>query len=280
MTSQRRTSKGIMRIEEISIESLSISSKNVRKTLKCEEDETTVDDLAEDIRDNGLINPITVKRCQNGDKYEIIAGQRRYLACKQLGFKTIPCNVKDDITEEDMEVISLVENVQRNQMTSADKIAAYSRLLEIHGGDYGKVASIIHITVPTLKKYCKIASLPKEITEKLNVKGEEKLSLEVCEQLAKVTEKVDREELLSEMKNMTNTQRVEALKKFNKQKCEDPSEMKDIKLDTVTKDHGVSLAPSVPYVIDKKGRCVIIPKQLYQGVLDMIKESGYPLSYK
>ena len=71
-----------MDIENIEITKLYVSNINVRKTLTCEEDETGISDLANDINTNGLINPITVRL--NNDKYEIIAGQRRYLAMKQL----------------------------------------------------------------------------------------------------------------------------------------------------------------------------------------------------
>jgi ParB family chromosome partitioning protein len=68
---------------DIDIDELYVSDINVRKTLESEEDETGISDLANDIKQNGLINPITV-RLDNNNKYEIIAGQRRFLAIKLL----------------------------------------------------------------------------------------------------------------------------------------------------------------------------------------------------
>jgi len=80
-----------MEIINIEISKLYVSDVNVRKTLTSEEDETGIIDLANDIDVNGLINPITVR--QIGDKYEIIAGQRRFLAIRYLNKTHIPCNV-------------------------------------------------------------------------------------------------------------------------------------------------------------------------------------------
>ena len=82
-----------MEVKDIDIISLYVSELNVRKILTSDEDETGISDLANDIRSNGLINPITVRKSK--DKYEIIAGQRRYLACKMLKRSTIPCNIVD-----------------------------------------------------------------------------------------------------------------------------------------------------------------------------------------
>ena len=87
-----------MNICEIGIDKLFVSNVNVRKTLTSEEDETGIYDLANDINTNSLINPITVRL--NGDKYEIIAGQRRYLAMKQLNKTHIPCNILDIDTQK------------------------------------------------------------------------------------------------------------------------------------------------------------------------------------
>ena len=80
-------------------------------------------------------NPITVRL--NGDKYEIIAGQRRFLAMKQLNKTHIPCNVLTIDTQK-AEEISLVENVQRNQMTTCDKVRSYSKLYDVYNKDIDK----------------------------------------------------------------------------------------------------------------------------------------------
>lgn len=72
-----------MNIQTISIDDLFVSEINVRKLLSSEDDETDISDLADNIKEFELINPLTVQKSENL-KYEIIAGQRRYLALKVL----------------------------------------------------------------------------------------------------------------------------------------------------------------------------------------------------
>ena len=74
---------------------------------------------SESISKQGLLSPPTVR--QRGDRYGLIAGQRRYLACKKLGFKTIPCFNRNDLTDGEATAISLVENVHRAEMNPIDK---------------------------------------------------------------------------------------------------------------------------------------------------------------
>ena len=69
-----------MNFQNIDINKLNISNQNVRKNLREIEEETNIDSLANDIKQYGLINPISVKKINN--KFEIYAGQRRFLACK------------------------------------------------------------------------------------------------------------------------------------------------------------------------------------------------------
>ena len=166
-----------MEIANIEISKLYVSNINVRKTLISEEDETGITDLANDININGLINPITVR--VNADKYEIIAGQRRYLAMKQLNKSHIPCNILNVNTQK-AEEISLVENVQRNQMTTCDKVRSYSKLYDVYSGDIDKVISAIHISKQTIYKYLKMRNLPEEVLNLLYTNSENKISIDVA----------------------------------------------------------------------------------------------------
>jgi ParB family chromosome partitioning protein len=93
-----------MEVANIEITKLYVSNINVRKTLTSEEDETGITDLANDINTNGLINPITIRL--NNNKYEIIAGQRRYLAMKQLNKTYIPCNILNIDTQKAEEYLN------------------------------------------------------------------------------------------------------------------------------------------------------------------------------
>jgi ParB family chromosome partitioning protein len=171
-----------MEIINVDITNLFVSNINVRKTLTSEEDETGISDLANDINTNGLINPITVRA--NNDKYEIIAGQRRYLAMKHLNKTHIPCNVLNIDTQK-AEEISLVENVQRNQMTTLDKIRSYSKLYDVYNRDIDKVISAIHISKQTIQKYLKLRNLPEEVLKLLDTTNENKITIDVAIELTK-----------------------------------------------------------------------------------------------
>ena len=202
-----------MDIVEIDIGNLYVSDINVRKTLSSEDDETGIIDLANDIKTNGLINPITVRKVD--DKYEIIAGQRRYLAAKLLNFKSMTCHLLGVDTQK-AEEISLVENVQRNQMTTSDKVRAYSRLYDVYEGNLDKVIAAIHITKATLQKYLKMRKLPNPVLELLDSKDENKISIDVAIELTKLPPNTDITEVLNKTCQLTNTQKKDAIKEFIK----------------------------------------------------------------
>ena len=200
-----------MEVKELDITLLFVSELNVRKTLTSDEDETGISDLANDIRANGLINPITVRRMES--KYEIIAGQRRYLACKLLNKPTIPCNIVD-VTRQKAEEISLVENVQRNPMTNSDKIKTYSKLYEVYNKDIDKVISVINISKITLTKYLKLNSLPDDIIRLLDTSSENKITIEVAVELTKLPAAVDKMKIVKNIQSLTSAQKIKAIKDF------------------------------------------------------------------
>ncbi len=258
-----------MEVKDINIEYLYVSELNVRKILTSDEDETGISDLANDIRTNGLINPITVRKV--GDKYEIIAGQRRYCACKFIKKDTIPCNIID-VSSQKAEEISLVENVQRNQMTNTDKIKCYSKLYNVYNQDIDKVINAINISKATLNKYLKISSLSDDIIKCLDSSGEDKISLDVALELTRLPSTINKLDILQNIQNMTNTQKISAIKKFIKDKCTTIDELINISEDIVLNDNKIGIAPAFPYVIDENGNNIKIPKELFGDIIETIKE--------
>ena len=257
-----------MEVKEVDINNLFVSELNVRKTLTSDEDETGISDLANDIRANGLINPITVRKIES--KYEIIAGQRRYLACKLLNKPTIPCNIVD-VTRQKAEEISLVENVQRNPMTNSDKIKTYSKLYQVYNKDIDKVISVINISKITLTKYLKLNSLPDDIIKLLDSNTETKLTIEVAVELTKLPEGVDKMKIVKNIQTLTSVQKIKAIKDFIKNDCEDAEDIIEIKEDIAIQDNSIVLAPSFPYVKDAEGKNVKIPECLFEDVIELIK---------
>jgi ParB family chromosome partitioning protein len=93
-------------------------------------DEESIKELAQSIKENGLINPITVTQIE-GNKYEIIAGERRYRACKYLGWKEIDAIIKNNVDDNKKMITALIENIQREDLNPYEKAMAYKKMIEM-----------------------------------------------------------------------------------------------------------------------------------------------------
>jgi len=153
-------------IREINLEDIDVSEFNTRKDLGAGTEDTGLDDLANSIQEKGLLNPIMVRKKENG-KYDLIVGQRRFLACKKIDLKTIPSIIRDGLDDTDATIISLIENVQRADMNPLDKAKAYKIIYEKYN-DYKKVAKETGVSVATIKKYLTLLDLSSALQEKLS----------------------------------------------------------------------------------------------------------------
>ena len=89
--------------------------------------ENALEELAQSIRHNGIIQPLVVRR--NGERFQIIAGERRWRAAQRAGLQTVPCIVKE-VSEENSLELSLIENIQREELNPIEEANAYKKLLE------------------------------------------------------------------------------------------------------------------------------------------------------
>src|SRR4051812_26903198 len=101
-----------------------------------------IDELAESIRVQGLLEPIVVCEAHKKGKYEILAGQRRFLACKEIGMKTIEAIVREKKDETHAKVVSLTENLMRRDVTQKEKIDACTDLYK----KYGTIKNVVEAT--------------------------------------------------------------------------------------------------------------------------------------
>ena len=85
--------------------------------------------LSSSIKEHGIINPILVRKI--GNKYEIIAGERRYKAAVLAGLENVPVIIKD-LTDKDSAEIALLENIQRKDMTSIEEAISIQKILDSH----------------------------------------------------------------------------------------------------------------------------------------------------
>ena len=112
-------------------------------------DEKGLRELADTIKEQGLIQPLTVRSAKDGKHFEIVAGERRFRACKLLGWKTVPAIVKD-VKDENASAITLAENIARKGLDPIDEARAYQSRIDSFGWsieDLSKYAgtSTIHI---------------------------------------------------------------------------------------------------------------------------------------
>jgi ParB family chromosome partitioning protein len=120
--------------------------------------------LAKSIYENGLLNPIIVT--EKNTKYHLIIGKRRYLACKLLGWDEIPSIIKNDISDIDARILSLIENVHRADLHPLDKARAYKKIHN-HYSTYTRVSKETGVSISTIKRYLFLLKLNTSIQELL-----------------------------------------------------------------------------------------------------------------
>ncbi len=123
-------------------------------------DEEALTELAENIRENGVITPITLRRLDKG--YEIIAGERRWRAARKAGLKTIPAIVLD-IDEKKAYQLSMVENLQREDLSPIEEAQGFRKLMEDYGMTQDEVANAVSKSRPAVANAVRLLELPAEI---------------------------------------------------------------------------------------------------------------------
>ena len=104
---------------------------------RIEFNEESLMDLAQSIRENGLIQPVTLK--EKDGYYEIVAGERRYRACQMIGMTEIPANVMD-VQESQMAALALVENIQREDLSAIEEAKAFVQIMKVTGCTQSELA--------------------------------------------------------------------------------------------------------------------------------------------
>lgn len=127
----------------------------------------TLQELALSIKENGLIQPITVR--EKGQHYEIIAGERRFRACLLAGFKEILCFVMDSSDLESAQM-ALVENIQREDLTAIEQAKAYDKLIHETGMKQEELAKKMGKAQSTIANKLRLLQLPDNIQEAISTR--------------------------------------------------------------------------------------------------------------
>ena len=161
---------GLMRmssvLEDIPLDKISMSTSQARqRDTKVEPD----DDLVRSIQKHGLLSPVTVRLLEDG-RYDLVIGQRRFLAHNILKLPTIKAHVLDQsVDQHTAKMFSLIENVARKDMKQADLMDAVQFFADKYGSTQ-TVADELGLSPSTVRKYMRAARLPPEIFQDTNAK--------------------------------------------------------------------------------------------------------------
>ena len=126
-------------------------------------DQESIAQLADSIRDQGVLQPLLVVPASGG-RYRIIAGERRYRASRIAGLETVPCIVKDIDVIRQME-IALIENLQREDLNPMEAARGIQALMKQCGYTQEKVSTRLGKSRPAVANLLRLLSLPEEVTE-------------------------------------------------------------------------------------------------------------------
>ena len=127
---------------------------------RTEFDEEALEELAESIRQLGLIQPITVKR--SGDKYIIISGERRWRAAEKAGLEALPAYIRE-VDDTTLHAMALVENIQREDLNAIETSLGMQRLIEECGLTQEALAERLGKKRSTVANYLRLLNLPDEV---------------------------------------------------------------------------------------------------------------------
>jgi ParB family chromosome partitioning protein len=121
----------------------------------------TIAELADSIRKQGLLQPLVVRELQPG-RYEIIAGERRWRACQQVGLSQVPVLIRQ-VNDETAIALALVENLQREDLSVLDQARSMQRLLVEFSMSHQQIADILSKSRAAVTNYLRLLNLPTEV---------------------------------------------------------------------------------------------------------------------
>ncbi|MFC0525958.1 nucleoid occlusion protein [Pontibacillus salicampi] len=126
--------------------------------------EEKIEELAQTIHTHGMIQPIVVRKIEDDEGYELIAGERRWRAVHVLGWKEIPAILRD-MDDTQTASVALIENLQREELSVVEEAAAYAKLLEIHGLTQEALAQRLGKSQSTIANKLRLLKLPESVRQ-------------------------------------------------------------------------------------------------------------------
>ena len=168
-------------IREIPIELIKPNPYQPRETF----DEESLGELSASIKEHGVLQPVIVR--QSGEEYELVVGERRLRACRMAGLSTVPAIVRD-LTHSESAELSLIENLQRRDLTVVEEINGYERLIREFGLTQQELAKRVGKGQSTIANKLRLLKLPAPVLEAL---GERKITERHARALLKMESEQD-----------------------------------------------------------------------------------------
>jgi ParB family chromosome partitioning protein len=158
--------KAEININKVSISDLVSNKFQPRKLF----DEDSLQDLTNSIKERGIIQPVIVRKSNDdSSKYEIIAGERRWLAAQRAGLHEVPVVITNVDDLKSLE-FAIVENVQRNDLNAIEEARGYQRLIEEFSYDQEKVAQFIGKSRSHIANFLRLLGLPETVLKLIETK--------------------------------------------------------------------------------------------------------------
>ncbi len=182
--------EGVKQTDEININYIEPNPDQPRSSFKKEE----LEELASSIERDGLLQPILVRKVDK-NKYQIIAGERRYQACKQIGLKKVPVRVKEASESKALE-LALIENIQRSDLNPIEEAYGYRRIMERQKITQAELARMMSKGRSTIANSLRLLDLPEDAQQLL---FEEKITSGHARAILSVEKKEDRQSLTEKL---------------------------------------------------------------------------------
>lgn len=208
-------------------------------------DESSLTELTESIKEHGVIQPITVRPL--GDKYEIIAGERRYKASTLAGKTTIPAIIVE-LNDKDSAEVALIENVQRRDLTPIEEAISYKKILDMNYLNQEQLATKLGKNQSTIANKLRLLNLSEEVQEALL---DEKISERHARSLLRLEDKNLQNQMLNRIiqERLTVRRTDEEIDKMNSgndiEIMDFDLELEKPKQETPVSDVGISEIPEV-----------------------------------
>ena len=233
-------------------------------------DERNLEDLTNSIKERGIIQPIIVRK-SNDDKtnYEIIAGERRWLAAQRVGLNEVPVVITEADDLKSLE-FAIVENVQRHDLNPLEEAQGYKRLIDEFGYDQEKVSQFIGKSRSYITNSLRILTLPKEVIQLIELQ-------KISPGHAKILVGLDNAEFVARkiIEKKLSVRQTESFVKIFKKNTHNKVNLKDVNIFDLEKNISEKIGLNVTIKNNKrnKGSITFFYKEIEQlnKIIEIIK---------